>query len=155
MDDMTNASTLKIEWLTPRQLSKSPSSLRQHSPAQIKSIATSIRRFGYNVPILIDKNNSIIAGHARVDAAKIVGMETIPIIRLEHLNDIQLRAFMIADNRLSDLSDFDNQILGSLLKDISIHIDLSEIGYSPAESDLLIQGIESTDAESKAEKSPR
>jgi DNA modification methylase len=114
----------------------------------------SIRRFGFIVPILVDARNTVVAGHGRLEAAKSLGLKKIPVVKIEHLNETQLHAFMVADNRLVDLSSFDNQLLGGLLKDLSIRIDLEDIGYSAAESDLLIEGVANGDAETKADAIP-
>lgn len=66
---------------------------RTHSPKQIAQIAASIREFGFNTPILVDRDGEIIAGHGRVAAAKKLGLDTVPCVRLEHLTEAQKRAF--------------------------------------------------------------
>src|SRR5271168_4201280 len=73
---------------------------RTHSKGQIRKIAESIRTFGFTTPVLIDRTNTIIAGHGRVAAAQLLGIDQVPTIRLEGLTDDQIRAYVIADNRL-------------------------------------------------------
>lgn len=75
---------------------------RTHTKHQIRQIANSIAAFGFTNPVLIDRNNSIIAGHGRVEAAKILGMDRVPTIRLEGLSENQIRAYVLADNKLAE-----------------------------------------------------
>ena len=93
------------------QLHPHPRNARTHPPKQVAQLATSIRRFGFNVPILIDANGQIICGHARVDAAKDLGFSHVPAIRIEHLNDEEVRAYVIADNRLAEKAGWDTALL--------------------------------------------
>jgi len=74
---------------------------RTHSKKQVRQIADSIHRFGFTNPVLISDNDEIIAGHGRVEAAKLLGMESVPTLRLPHLNAAQRRAYVIADNKLA------------------------------------------------------
>ena len=75
-----------------------PRNARVHTKKQIHQIAASIAEFGFNNPALVDEHNNIIAGHGRVQAARVLGLEIIPTIRLEHLTEAQKRAYVIADN---------------------------------------------------------
>lgn len=84
---------------------------RTHSNQQIRQIAESIRLFGFNNPVLIDRNDEIIAGHGRVEAAKLRGLENVPTIRLEHLSDAEKRAYILADNKLAEKAGWDREIL--------------------------------------------
>ena len=84
---------------------------RTHSMKQIRQIAESIRRFGFTNPILIDAEDRIIAGHGRIEAAKLLGLSTVPTIRLDHLTEAQKRAYVIADNRLAELAGWDRELL--------------------------------------------
>ena len=89
---------------------------RTHNPKQIQQIAASIREFGFTVPVLIDAESTIIAGHARVEAAKRLGMECVPVIQIDHLTQAQRRAYIIADNRLAELAGWDEELLAVELK---------------------------------------
>ncbi|MBU2581045.1 MAG: ParB/Srx family N-terminal domain-containing protein, partial [Alphaproteobacteria bacterium] len=91
---------LAIEHLPTATLRRYARNARTHSPKQITQIAASIREFGFNNPVLVDRDGEIIAGHGRVAAAKKLGLETVPCVRLEHLSEAQKRAYILADNRL-------------------------------------------------------
>ena len=84
---------------------------RTHSRRQIKKIAASIERFGFVNPVLIDENNQIIAGHGRVAAAKLLGWQEVPTLRIEHLNETEKRAYILADNRLAEEAGWDKEML--------------------------------------------
>ena len=107
---------------------------RTHSKEQVDQLAHSIRNFGFNNPILIDPRNEIIAGHGRVLAAQQCGMKSVPAIRLDHLNDAQRRAFIIADNRITMNSGWDEDTLRLELEQIQADgSDLSSLGFSTEE----------------------
>lgn len=111
-----------------------PRNARRHSKQQIKQIAASIRQFGFTFPVLIDASKHIIAGHGRVAAAKLLGLTHVPTIEITHLNDTEIRAYMIADNRLSDLSDWNNELLDL---ELSAFVEMPQItidvlGFDPS-----------------------
>ena len=115
---------------------------RTHSPKQIKQIARSIERFGFNNPVLIDDEDQILAGHGRLEAAKHLNLKTVPCVRLSHLTEADKKAYVIADNRLAEKSGWDNEILAIELQhlvDFGFDVDLT--GFEPAETDLIIEGI--------------
>src|ERR1700682_3750066 len=89
---------------------------RVHSDKQVRQIAQSIESFGFNVPLLIDDEQKVIAGHGRLLAARRLGWDTVPAIRLSHLTESQRMAFLIADNRLTENSSWDERMLGEQLK---------------------------------------
>src|SRR5688572_14503360 len=124
---------LQIEYLSPGNLQPMPGTPRKHPKSQIRSLIKSIEAFGFNVPVLIDGTQRIIAGHARVEAAKKIGMDNIPAIRVEHLSEAQVKAFLIADNRLAELSTWDEQALGAILLDLNeleLDFDLEATGFA-------------------------
>lgn len=84
---------------------------RTHSDGQVTMIASSIKEFGFLNPIVIDKNNGVVAGHGRLLAAKKLGMEQVPTVAAEHLTDAQRRAYILADNRIAELSEWDHDLL--------------------------------------------
>src|SRR6266850_7790040 len=88
-----------------------PGNARTHSPKQIRQIARSIERFGFNNPVLVDDDGQIIAGHGRVEAAKQLRMKTVPCVRLSHLSESDKRAYVLADNRLAEKAGWDNEVL--------------------------------------------
>jgi DNA modification methylase len=114
---------------------------RTHSPKQIALLMKSIDSFGFNVPILLNRDNIIIAGHGRVEAAKRLGYKSLPASYLDHLNEAEQRAYMITDNKLTELGGWDQEILAIELQYLTIHtdIDVSVTGFALPEIDLLIQ----------------
>jgi DNA modification methylase len=131
-----------IESLKPN--AKNP---RRHDRRQIKKLAHSIRVFGFVVPVLIDRDRNILAGHGRVIAAKEAGLSELPTIQLEHLSEAQARAFMIADNRLSEIAEWDDQLLAETFKDLTaLNLDFSieATGFSISEIDLRIAALAPT-----------
>src|SRR6185437_1129309 len=93
------------------QLRPSAHNPRTHNKHQIRQIANSIRTFGFTNPVLIDAENQIIAGHGRVEAAKLASMTEVPTIRLDGLTREQIRAYVIADNKLALNAGWDTEIL--------------------------------------------
>jgi 16S rRNA G966 N2-methylase RsmD len=114
---------------------------RTHSDKQIRQIAASIEAFGFTNPVLIDASDAVVAGHGRVRAARQLGLQTVPTIRLEHLSDAQVRAYVIADNKLAECAGWDRDLLAIELQglaEIELDFDLEVIGFETAEIDLLI-----------------
>ena len=103
-----------VQWAID-QLTLDPGNPRRHSKKQIRQLAESIKAFGFNVPILIDRSGRIIAGHGRVLAARALGITEVPTLRLDHLSSAQACAFMIADNRLAEIATWDNRLLAQQL----------------------------------------
>ena len=102
---------MKIENLPVSALRPYARNARTHSRKQIRQIANSIERFGFCNPVLIDDDQQIIAGHGRVAAAKLLGIESVPIVRLSHLSEADKRAYILADNRLAEKAGWDKEIL--------------------------------------------
>ncbi len=141
--------SLKIEHRPPGDLKPYARNARTHSPKQITQIAASIKAFGFNNPVLVDKTGSIIAGHGRVEAAKQLGLEMVPVIRLEHLSESEKRAYILADNRLAEKAGWDREILAIELQhlmEIEVDFDVSVTGFEMAEIDVLIDGLEAKPA---------
>lgn len=115
--------------------------VRTHSKKQIALLAKSIAEFGWTVPILIDDTGQILAGHARVAAAKSLGHTSVPTICLSSLSEVQKRAYVIADNRLAELAGWDRELLLLEFKEMAaLDIDLTSTAFSTAEIDLVIEG---------------
>lgn len=114
----------QIEHLLVSSLIPYARNSRTHSDEQVSQIAGSIREFGFTNPVLIDADGTIIAGHGRVMAARKLGLETVPCIRLGHLTSSQVRAYVIADNKLALNAGWDDQMLRSELE------SLQEDGFS-------------------------
>ena len=107
---------------------------RTHSDEQVEQIAASIREFGFNNPVLIDEQGTIIAGHGRVMASKRLGLSEVPTITLSHLSDAQRKAYILADNKLALNADWDESFLKLELQGLdSVGFDLSLIGFDLGE----------------------
>ena len=102
---------------TLRKLKPRPKNPRTHTPRQIKQIVASITEFGFINPVLIDASDGIVAGHARVAAAISMGMTDVPTVRVDHLSPTQIRAYVIADNRLAEKAGWDPTLLALELQD--------------------------------------
>ena len=127
------------------QLQPDPNNARRHSKKQIRQITESIKAFGFNVPILIDRNGNVIAGHGRLAACRELGWSEVPTVCLDHLTSAQARAFMIADNRLSEIATWDDRLLAQQLKDLSLlglDFSLELTGFEMGEIDLRIASLE-------------
>ena len=107
---------------------------RTHDEAQIAKLAESIRQFGFCAPILVDASGEIVAGHGRLEAAKAAGLADVPVIVLGHLTRDQVKAYRIADNRLAEDADWDEQMLGEIMRDLAgASFDVCSIGFSDTE----------------------
>jgi len=135
---------LSIEYRLLASLRFDPQNPRLHSKKQVRQLARSIETFGFNGPVLIDGKGQLIAGHGRVLAAQLLGMSQVPTIMLEHLTEAQVRAFMIADNRLSENSVWDDRLLAEQLKALAIlELDFSidVTGFEMGEIDVMIENL--------------
>ena len=113
---------------------------RTHSKKQLKQIASSIERFGFVNPVLIGDDDSIIAGHGRVEAAKLLGRKTVPTLEISHLSDAERRAYILADNKLALNAGWDNELLALELQGLlDDDFDLELTGFNIAEIDFIIE----------------
>lgn len=118
-----------------------PKNARTHSPKQIRQLARSIKEFGFTNPVLIDKEGHILAGHGRVEAAKQAGLTQVPAVVMNHLTPAQKKAYILADNRLAELSGWDKDILKVELENLNAlecEFDLTLTGFSTPEIDILL-----------------
>ena len=133
------ASCGQIIQLPINQLTLAKRNARTHDRRQIHSLAASIDQYGFNNPILVDKDGAVVAGHARLKAAKLLGLEEVPTSQLSHLSADQLRAYAIADNRLAELAGWDRETLALELDYlIDLDIDIEPIGFEAGEVDLIL-----------------
>ena len=124
------------------QLTPWKKNARRHSKKQLQQIAASIREFGFTNPVLIDQNNTILAGHGRVEAAKLLDWEKIPCLYIEHMDDKQKRAYVLADNKIALNATWDEDLLSqelSALAKIDLGFEIALTGFSIAEIDSLIE----------------
>jgi len=135
----------KIEWLSVETLIPYAKNARTHSDEQVAQIAGSIKEFGFNNHVLVDKDNSVIAGHGRLMAARKLGMDKVPVVQLGHMTEAQRKAYVLADNRIALNSGWDTGMLSIELQDLKDDIDLSLLGFDPDELDALLNPIEETE----------
>jgi site-specific DNA-methyltransferase (adenine-specific) len=135
----------KIEWLSVETLIPYAKNARTHSDEQVAQIAGSIKEFGFNNPVLVDKDNSVIAGHGRLMAARKLGMDKVPVVQLGHMTEAQRKAYVLADNRIALNSGWDTGMLTLELQDLKDNIDLSLLGFDPDELNALLNPIEETE----------
>jgi DNA modification methylase len=140
-----------IEQLSTASLIPYARNARTHSEEQVTQIAASIREFGFNNPVLIDAQSTIIAGHGRVMAAGKLGLESVPCIRLTHLTDAQRRAYVLADNRIALNSGWDSDLLAIELGELGDEgFDLGLLGFGDEE----LQELLGVDEESSLQGDP-
>src|SRR6188472_3161636 len=134
----TSRSNLTIVYQDIAALNPRKSNPRTHSKKQIEQLARAITRTN---PVLVDDANGIIAGHGRVAAAKLVGLSQVPTVRLSAMSEAEIRAYVIADNRLAENAGWDRELLGlelQYLTDLDIDFDVTLTGFELPEIDLLI-----------------
>ena len=135
----------KIEqWPTAKLLPYARNS-RTHSDEQVAQVAASIREFGFTNPVLVDAEGGIIAGHGRVMAARKLGMDKVPCIRLAHLTEAQRRAYVIADNKLALNAGWDEKMLALEFKDLqAMDFDIELTGFGLGDIDELLAELDAT-----------
>jgi DNA modification methylase len=131
-----------IEHHAPTMLKPWANNARTHSKKQLRQIADSIELFGFTNPVLIDGDNTILAGHGRVEAAKQLNMDTVPCLRQDQMTDEQKRAYVLADNKLAENAGWDEELLAielGALHELDLDFSLDITGFSIAEVDNLIE----------------
>lgn len=135
----------RIEMMSPQSLQAWATNARTHSKKQLRQLQKSIKVFGFTNPVLIDEGGTILAGHGRVEAAKALGMDEVPCVRIEHMTDDEKRAYVLADNKLALNAGWDEDLLATelgvlLASDLDFDIDVT--GFSIPEIDGVIEGVE-------------
>jgi DNA modification methylase len=124
---------------------------RTHSKKQVRQIADSIQRFGFTNPVLISDDGEIIAGHGRVQAAKLLGLATVPTLKLSHLTAEERRAYVLADNKLALNAGWDHDVLAIELQAlIDLDFDVTLTGFSLAEVDFTLDAARDRDPQAPA-----
>ena len=118
---------LKIEYIDINDIKPYEKNPRKNEDA-IPYVMESIKQFGFKNPVILDKNNVIVAGHTRIESAKRLGMKEIPCIYADDLTDEQIKAFRLADNKVAEVAEWDFDILGEELDGI-LDIDMSDFGF--------------------------
>lgn len=118
----------------------------EHNPRNndnaVDAVANSIKEFGFKVPIIIDKDGVIIAGHTRYRASQKLGLTEVPCIIADDLNETQIKAFRIAENKTNDLAEWNDELLADELKDIVGEIDMTDFGFGDFELSMLTYDME-------------
>ena len=131
-----------LELVQVEDIKPSPKNPRTHSKKQVREIARSIQEFGFTVPALIDEDNRVLAGHGRLEAAKLLGLASIPCVRVSHMSQAQKRAYIIADNKLASNAGWDEDLLAEELQALmgfTPGFDLTVTGFSLPEIDQVIR----------------
>ncbi|RAI43794.1 site-specific DNA-methyltransferase [Rhodoplanes roseus] len=134
---------LAVYWLPLTTLKANPKNARTHSKRQLTALAQCIREVGFTNPVIIDEDGMILAGHARVGAATMLGFDTIPVIRIDALSEAQRRAYVLADNKLAERAGWDRDMLAVELGELSVllpNLDLSLdlTGFEAGEIDVIL-----------------
>ena len=157
LEDLGAPDDLEITPRPIRALKSYRNNPRTHTFKQIRQIMASIREFGFTAPILIDSDNCIIAGHGRARAAKELGLDQVPTITLNNLSDEQIRAYVIADNRLAENAGWDKEMLAIELQNLSefeINFDITVTGFEAPEIEILIDGLNGKQDDTAADQVP-
>ena len=131
---------MKVKITPVRELRPHPNNARTHSRKQVKQIAKSIEKFGFCNPVLVDDAKQIIAGHGRVEAAKLLRLEVVPTCLISHLSEAEKRAYILADNKLAENAGWDKELLAIELQGlIELDVDIEVTGFEVAEIDLVLE----------------
>jgi DNA modification methylase len=138
------ASARQVEMLPLRTLKPADRNARTHSKSQIQQLADAMKTFGFINPIIVDGDRNIIAGHARALSAKLLGHKEVPTISVSHLSEAEVRAYMLADNKLAENSGWDRERLALELSELQlvlpeIGLDIEITGFAPGEIDSLME----------------
>lgn len=130
-----------IVYKSIKELKPYKKNAKKHPKEQVEQIANSIKEFGFTQPVLIDKNNCVVAGHGRILGAKKAGLKEVPTLCLDDLTEEQIKAYRLADNKLNE-SEWDAKLLDEELGMLSDYVDMSMFGFD----------VDMTDEEQKKEK---
>ena len=143
-----------IQYIPTENLTPYKNNAKKHPEKQVQQIAGSIQQFGFINPIVVDQNKKIIAGHGRLEAAKVLNLKQVPVIHVSHLTDAEVRAYRLADNQLTMNSGYDTELLRVELVDLSsmeLDFDLDITGFELPEIEFLIEGETSKETDSDDE----
>lgn len=133
----------QVRYLSPKFLRPHPQNVRVHSKKQIQQVVKSIEQFGFTSPILINEHEQVLAGHVRLEAAKIAGLQRVPTIVIDGLSEAAQRAYVLADNKLAEKAGWDRAALAVELRQLAplladAGLDIEFTGFEPAEIDSLL-----------------
>lgn len=143
---------LRVRQIPVARLTPYARNARKHPKKQIERIAAAMQEFGFLIPVLVDAEQGIIAGHGRVLAAERLGLAKVPAIQVDHLSETQKRAFILADNKLAESSSWDEKLLGLEIGELKLqNFDLGIAGFSPSELKRWSQGAGAGEGEGEIE----
>lgn len=122
--------------MSPHSIALSRRELRKHPQSQIRELASGIGRIGFTVPLIVDERLSLVCGHARLAAAKLLELDEVPVIRLDHLTPEQLRLFAMFDNRVAEHGEWDEGALALEFAELALEdvtLDISDSGFAVTE----------------------
>jgi hypothetical protein len=136
----------RIETVPVDQLIPYAGNARKHSRQQVAQIASSIQRFGFLNPVLVDDRDVVIAGHGRVAAAKLLGLKEVPVLRISHLSAAEKKGYVLADNRLAEKAGWDRELLAIELKGlIDLNFEVELVGFEADEIEFILDNVGSLD----------
>lgn len=130
---------LNIAYKNIKELKPYKKNAKKHSKEQVEQIANSIKEFGFTQPVIIDKNNCVVAGHGRILGAKKAGLKQVPTVTLEELTEEQIKAYRLVDNKLNE-SEWDSVLLAQELEEIK-YLNMDLFGFDLAEEIFKIWSI--------------
>ena len=144
---------LTVTYIAPSQIKSRPGNPRRHPRRQIKQLVASMREFGFVSPVLVDEETVLIAGHGRLEAAQVAGLELVPVIQLGGLSEVQKRALMVADNKLTENAAWDPELLTTTLRElVDIQYDVELTGFDTGELDRLLHFTDGAGAADDADE---
>ena len=123
---------LNIVYKNIKELKPYKKNAKKHNKEQVEQIANSIKEFGFTQPVIIDKNNCVVAGHGRILGAKKAGLKQVPTVTLEELTEEQIKAYRLVDNKLNE-SEWDYSLLDEELEDLIGDMDMDLFGFDENE----------------------
>ncbi len=146
---------LQIQHLPIQQVRPNPDNPRTHPSKQIRKLARAIEDFGFLIPVLIDDQDTVLAGHARIEAAKQLVLPSVPCIRASHLTEAQKRTFTILDNRIATEAAWDFQLLAKEIEFLQTEdIDLTTTGFEIPEIEMILDAGEPRAGSPEDDKAP-
>ena len=134
---------LNIEYKNIRDLKPYKKNAKKHNKEQVEQIANSIKEFGFTQPVIVDKNNCVVAGHGRILGAKKAGLKQVPTVCLEELTEEQIKAYRLVDNKLNE-SEWDYDLLDTELSELWDDgiFDMTLFGFDMDEEEQNIEAVE-------------
>lgn len=139
---------LKVDYVSISRLRPSPKNARVHSRKKIRQLARTIAALKVISPILVDEHFEILAGHARLEAVELLGLNEVPVIQIKYLSSAEKRAYRLADNRFSEKATWNNELLSVEIRElIDLEFEIELTGFDTADTDIILSDEGSEDAD--------